>query len=390
MTMAATQALPPTTLPAAQPTYIFRGHASAVQALIFFRNNSALASADADGYVVVWSVAIKRPVAVWRAHEASILGIEIWGNERLITQGRDSKLLVWDVSSLFESSSEFSLVLPTENHAEHRRLPWLLHTLDVTTLNFCSFASCAYKPTKQGTEDDDTSEALLIAVSGSTDSEIELYQLPDQTKKGLITAPQDNGGKAAGMVMALKMFTDASGVLTIISAYENGQNCVFKRVVDAMTWQQTYSNKLHTQPILSLDVAPALDFYFTSGADSIVVKHALAEGKFVKDVQTKHSGQQGLHVRSDGRIFATAGWDHKGRVYSAKSLKELAVLQWHKESCYSIAFAAVADQNSQVATSTAVVSASPKIAQAREAKVQATHWLALGSKDGKVSLWDIY
>lgn len=69
----------------AMPAYILRGHTSPVHALHFFRQNAYLASGDSDGWVVVWSQASKRAVAVWKAHEGSILGLRDWGGDRLVT-----------------------------------------------------------------------------------------------------------------------------------------------------------------------------------------------------------------------------------------------------------------------------------------------------------------
>ena len=87
-------------------------------------------------------------------------------------------------------------------------------------------------------------------------------------------------------------------------------------------------------------------------------------------------------------------------------MNELAVLRWHKTGCYATAFAQTdvvmparikqksnphleqnevgektIDQQSSVVTG---------IQQRRDEEAQATHWLAAGSKDGKVSLWNIY
>jgi WD40 repeat protein len=73
------------TLPSAQPAYILRGHSSPIHSVQFIRSNSRLVTGDADGWIVVWSLATKRPVAVWRAHEGSILGVSAWGSRRLIT-----------------------------------------------------------------------------------------------------------------------------------------------------------------------------------------------------------------------------------------------------------------------------------------------------------------
>ena len=70
---------------AATPAFILRGHVSTVQALHFFASNIFLASADSDGWLVIWSLASKRAVATWKAHESGILGIKDWGQERLVT-----------------------------------------------------------------------------------------------------------------------------------------------------------------------------------------------------------------------------------------------------------------------------------------------------------------
>lgn len=71
-------------LPPAQPAYILRGHAAQIHSTTFIRSNSRLVTGDADGWIVLWSLATKRATAVWRAHEAAILGVCEWG-ERLIT-----------------------------------------------------------------------------------------------------------------------------------------------------------------------------------------------------------------------------------------------------------------------------------------------------------------
>lgn len=148
----------------------------------------------------------------------------------------------------------------------------------------------------------------------------------------------------------------------------------------------------------------------TSAADAIVAKHPLPSSKGVwktdlkpiKISQTKHSGQQGLHYRSDGRVFATAGWDAHIRVYSGRTMKELAVLKWHKVGCYATAFAAIqaatgtgvldkVDEKTETTTEVAEQSSTVStVQQRRDDKAQTTHWLAAGAKDGKVSLWDIY
>lgn len=124
-------------------------------------------------------------------------------------------------------------------------------------------------------------------------------------------------------------------------------------------------------------------------------------------LKTGHAGQQSLVVRSDGRVFATAGWDGRVRVYSVKSMRELAVLKWHREGVYAVAFAEIlgqsaAEDSEEIGGESGeghegvevvkeggggeVVSVGERRAQ----ETQQRHWLAAGSKDGKVSLWEIY
>ncbi len=122
-----------------------------------------------------------------------------------------------------------------------------------------------------------------------------------------------------------------------------------------------------------------------------------------KTTNTKHAGQQSLRVRSDGRLLVTGGWDKRIRVYSSKSLKEVAVLKWHKEGVYAVAFSEILSeddlkrQDSQVSSehneSTDLVKRETglgRLQRQREEQMQLKHWVAAGAKDGKVSLWEVF
>ena len=274
-----------------------------------------------------------------------------------------------------------------------------------------------------------------------------------------------------GMVMALSLFWLEG--LTLVAAFENGHAMV-ARMRSSGSWDVVYKAQPHSQPILSLDVAPDKTYFLTSGADAIIAKHpipdphakprvqgnpatgkaqqtqpetkadgaasptttasastsasgagasllsaalaaesnnnnnnnsssssptpsARAEGP-VKTTHTKHAGQQGLAVRrSDGRIFATAGWDGRVRVYSCKTLAELAVLRWHDVGCYAVAFAdfgaeggGEGDGEGREHSAVAPLGGELSVKERRIKMAKETHWLAAGSKDGRISLWDIY
>jgi WD40 repeat protein len=209
------------------------------------------------------------------------------------------------------------------------------------------------------------------------------------------------------MVMAISIFYHRLTThLSVIAGYESGHTVV-SQLSTKQTWQMLYATQAHTQPILSLDVSISNEYFLTSSADATIAKHPIpvsienvimaVPSVPLKTVQTKHAGQQGLRIRNDGRIFATAGWDSKVRVYSAKGMKELAVLKWHKDGCYSVAFADVGatagsegfeakDDDKALMKRLGTMT----VQEQRIWKAKAGHWLAAGSKDGKISLWDIY
>ncbi|KAK4544378.1 hypothetical protein LTR36_004269 [Oleoguttula mirabilis] len=378
-------------LPPAQPAYVLRGHSAQIHSVLFFRQNLRLLSGDADGWVVLWNLPVKRPVAVWRAHKSSILGLSNWGEDRIITHGRDNKLIVWRLCEGDES--RFSTVLPIEDAVTERAKPVLLHSLPVNALNFCSFTKCDHlritnpAAARNGAAQPD---GILTAVPGLQDGHVNVTALPSEERIATIVSPMDIN---TGMVMALGLHYVGNDLLVLVG-YENGYACIWKQSHTAKQWQTSYSNKAHSQPILSLDVAPGLGYFYTSSADAVIARHPLVEGSAdTRLVQTKHAGQQSLTVRSDEKIFATAGWDGRARVYSAKTMKELAVLKWHKEGCYALAFANVDPidvEDGATDGNGVVVKRDLTVSEQRTAKARSTHWLAAGSKDGKISLWDIY
>ncbi|KAE8146816.1 WD40-repeat-containing domain protein [Aspergillus avenaceus] len=431
--------------PPATPTYILRGHAAPIHGLHIFHQNLHIISGDAEGWIIVWDLVFKRPVAVWKAHEGAILevkGFNLNGNvTEVYTHGRDHKLRVWKFSVQDEDILQKTLPvdLADQSHSSSLSQPWLVHSLPVNALNFCAFSmlfvdSLDHKDdglesqpqeSKSPTGDSPPRSSVLIAVPNALDSgAIDLFHLPRERRVCTIPAGTSH---QTGMVMAVNLFFSTSGEMHVASAYEDGHVMVFARRgrLTAQSipenpknwkWEKLYSCRPHSQPVLSLDVNPTAGYFISSSADAALVKHpipglgpgsvhARPEEDPLKTINTKHAGQQGLRVRSDGKIFATAGWDSRIRVYSCKTMKELAVLKWHKEGCYSVAFADVcvtfedATLNPQKngtnidegqLTKHVEEPSLATVHRQRNQKVQKTHWLAAGSKDGKISLWDIY
>ena len=179
-------------LPPAQPAFILRGHSAQIHALHFTHGNSRLLTADAEGWIVSWNLAFKRPVAVWKGHDQAILGVGSWSSDRVITcvhsltwhsnapantlcdsHGRDNKLLVWQLNPGDESAMDKTL--PVDAAPTSRKQPWLLHALPVNTLNFCAFAMCRdgmpqVLSSVKALQDNNVPSPILIAVPNTVDS----------------------------------------------------------------------------------------------------------------------------------------------------------------------------------------------------------------------------
>lgn len=101
-----------------------------------------------------------------------------------------------------------------------------------------------------------------------------------------------------------------------------------------------------------------------------------------------------MHVRSDGKFLVTAGWDSRGRVYTTgPKMREVAVLKWHGEGCFGVGFGEVLEADEGVKDGSVdgrEMATTVTFRERRKREVEERHWIALGSKDGKISLWDIY
>lgn len=77
-----------------------------------------------------------------------------------------------------------------------------------------------------------------------------------------------------------------------------------------------------------------------------------------------NAGISDITIRPDKKILATAGWDHRMRIFGWKKLKPLAVLDYHTATVHCVSFS--------------------------DHKNPSERLLAAGSKDQRISIWSIY
>ena len=347
-----------------------------------------------------------------------------WRADLDYSHGRDGKLHIWQLRE--EDEEGMNKTLPIDDAVTERKKPWLLHTLLVNAVNFCSFTSLPIPSNENATLDSNRAGAddLLIATPGVQDGTVTLTSFPSETRVGTVPPPQDVN---TGMLMAIGLYhsydRDGTSRLGVVGGYESGHAAVFARNKDGK-WEGVYVCKAHSQPVLSVGVLPPAagkkavagsseaGCFFTSSADAVVARHTLPsptdprpDSSDVKTLQTRHAGQQSLVLRSDNVVFATAGWDGRARVYDVKGMREMAVLKWHKEGCYAVDFARVfgawegegaqgedegAGGREGIEGKAEMVKRDLTVKERRVQRTRETHWVAVGCKDGKVSLWEVY
>ena len=99
--------------------------------------------------------------------------------------------------------------------------------------------------------------------------------------------------------------------------------------------------------------------------DQVVVFSYNVEGKCAKvlgRLTLPQPGVSSIRIRDDKRIFATAGWDRRVRIFDFRKLRPLAVLRFHTDNVHAVAFGPVAPAG----------------------------LLASGAKDSRVALWSMY
>lgn len=288
---------------APEPFHILHNSSGAVTSLtwVVFDGDEYLTSGSEIGTITIWNLKTFRPSRNWEAHTTAVTWISSVSCT-IISQGRSESIKVWNREGI------------------------LMGRISSSHSGFCK---C------------DLRHSFLAAPAGKNG--IITYNISKIGEFNAMTTL--NLDHDEGTIMALKLTPNA-----LISAYESGSIC---------KWGET-SVIAHTQ----VEGMPTcIEFSFLSGevllGTSTDQVHILDQDLRPKrQVQLRNGGLNCLSIRHDGRIYASSGWDHRLRVFSAKSHKSLCVLELHDESLNCLAFGQTL--------------------------------LASGSSDALISLWNLY
>lgn len=394
-----------------------------------------LVSGDEGGWCFIWDLYTRRPVVVFRPHMKAIIAVRFLAlpvpvGFTIVTHGRDHLLKVHradtDLLQLHSGSTQppiYNTTLPIQSD-DGSTYPSLevIYSQDVNALNFCAVAfarpvipsSISSRvtfavPSTMASENIDVYTVDLA--SGKLSRIITALEAPKPPNQPIFEDAEVN--RNAGIVMALLLVeVKGSSDYALVASYESGLVAVYRLVDTSGGYKPLllYAIKCHSQPILSLDVDPVAHLWFlSSAADAKIVQHPLSsllvasslsknEDPWILEPKVvfhaKHAGLSALTVRSDAKLFATAGWDGMIRVFDARakikqqSFRALAVFKGGRQNgVTTVAFSPLENMTSNTVDDNADADLATKL---RIIKHTSNNLLAVGGKDGRISLYSLF
>ncbi|KAI7812333.1 guanine nucleotide-binding protein subunit beta-like protein 1 isoform X1 [Triplophysa rosa] len=290
--------------PPPNPLYILRGSGDVVNTLHFCcdgQGPSLLYSGSGSGAIHVWNLTTRRPERVLESHSGnSVIWLQaLKESSTLISQGRDMRMCVWDLSEGRGAVTD---------------------ALFTGSVGFCQ---CSLLETQPG--------STLLAHPTEHMEEVSVVEMKSWTQ--VCTLKPD---LKLGMLMCMKMWQAESGPV-LCAGYEDGSVILYD-----VSHRRLFSClKAHTEPVMCLDVDVCRQKGVSGSSDNILQSWTIDDQRNLQmhgSVQLTNPGVSSARVRADGKILATAGWDNNVRVFGWKKLKPLAVLQHHTDMVNSVAF----------------------------------------------------
>ncbi|XP_007533994.2 guanine nucleotide-binding protein subunit beta-like protein 1 isoform X1 [Erinaceus europaeus] len=317
--------------PSPDPQFVLRGTQSAVHALHFHSGAQGqgcplLFSGSQNGLVHIWSLQTRRVLTTLDNHGGQCV---TWlqtlpQGHQLLSQGQDLRLCLWDLTEGRNAVVDF---------------------VHLESMGFCRGSTLAMGQ-----------QRWTLAVPGKGTDEVQILEMPSKTSVCTLKPEAD---AKPGMPMCLELWqADSSSRPLLLVGYEDGSVALW----DISQRKVCSRVACHTEPVMSLDFDSQKTRGVSGSAEKALAVWSLDEQQALQVCRTHEITNPGIadvKIRPDHRILATAGWDHRIRVFHWRTMKPLAVLAFHSAAIHCVAFA-----NDGL--------------------------LAAGSKDQRISVWSLY
>nr|XP_031299092.1 guanine nucleotide-binding protein subunit beta-like protein 1 isoform X4 [Camelus dromedarius] len=239
-------------------------------------------------------------------------------------QGRDLRVHVWDL-------------------AEGRNA--IVDSVCLESVGFCRGSVLACGP-----------QRWMLAMPGKGGDEVQILEMPSKTS---VCSLKPEAEARPGMPMCLQLWqADSSPLPLLLAGYEDGSVALW----DVSARKVCSRVACHEEPVMGLDFDSQKARGVSGSAEKALAVWSLDEQRALQvhgTHQLTNPGVADVRIRPDHRLLATAGWDHRIRVFHWRTMKPLAVLAFHSAAVHCLAFAT-------------------------------DGLLAAGSGDQRISVWSLY